>query len=208
MTPPPDEVFADATEPLNLIALARTGDQSALGCLLEQFRPLLRGQARQSLDPRLQARVDQSDLAQMTLATAANAFSAFRGGSEPELVGWLQAILQQHVAAMVRLHLQAQKRGAGREQVLAGDGDLQAGWEPAARGSTPSRLLMREETRAQVDAALDQLPWEQREAVRLRFLDEWSTQQIAEFLGKTERSVAGLLWRGMSRLKEVLGDSL
>ncbi|HUQ68305.1 MAG TPA: hypothetical protein VM165_02210, partial [Planctomycetaceae bacterium] len=106
----------------------------------------------------------------MTLATAAHAFAAFRGENEAELAGWLQAILQQHIAAMARLHLQADKRTAGRERSLSSTGDSQGGWEPAAAGPTPSRMVMRAETRVQLDAALDRLPWEQREVVRLRFL--------------------------------------
>lgn len=42
--------------------------------------------------------------------------------------------------------------------------------------------------------------------MRLKFIDEWTLPEIAEFLGKTERAVAGLLARGMRRLKDVLKD--
>ena len=193
-----------------LLLRAKAGDRSALGRMLESFRPLLRATARESLDHRIQARVDESDLAQVTMWTAAEAFPAFRGETEAELVAWLQAILAQHVAATARQHLQAQKRGAGRDVHLGSvqaDNSNAAAFDPAMSGPTPSRRIQQQEIREHVDAALAQLPWDQQQAVRLRFLDEWSTSQIAEFLGKTERAVAGLLWRGMTRLKDVLQET-
>ncbi len=187
----------------SLLDRARAGSGSALGKLLEQLRPLIRQQAAQSLDLRWQARADQSDLAQLTLTTAANAFPAFRGETEAELIAWMKAILQQHLAAMARLHLQADKRSVGREALLPASDDSRG---PADSGPTPSRMVMRGEIRAQLEAAIADLPWDQREAVRLRFLDDWSTNQIAQFLEKSERSVAGLIRRGLSRLKDVLQD--
>ncbi len=41
----------------------------------------------------MQARVDESDLAQLTLWTAMEGFPPSRGGTEAELVALLQAIL-------------------------------------------------------------------------------------------------------------------
>ena len=107
---------------------------------------------------------------------------------------------------MARFHLHADKRSVGRESLPPAGDDSQGDWQPAASGPTPSRMVMRGEVRTRLEQAIQDLPWEQREAVRLRFLDDWSTEQIAEFLGKTDRAVAGLLRRGLSRLKDVLRD--
>jgi RNA polymerase sigma-70 factor, ECF subfamily len=192
-------------ESLSLFERARAGSPSALGKLLEQFRPLIYQRAAQSLDERWQARADQSDLAQITLSTAAHAFVAFRGGSEPELAAWLLAILQQHALAMTRRHLLTDKRSVGRESPLPPD-DSQGGWQPAQSGPTPSRLAFRGEMRTRIEDAIKALPFDQREAVRLRFLDEWSTEQIAQFLDKSKRAVAGLIRRGLSQLRGMLHD--
>ena len=193
-------------EHASLLENARTGSGSALAELLEQFRPIIRRQASRQIDARWQARADESDLAQLTIMTAANAFAAFRGTSEAELAAWLAAILNQHLAAMARLHLQAEKRSVIREQPASPNDDSQPGWQPPAAGPTPSGMAMREEVRLKIEKTLDVLPWDQREAVRLRFLHDWSTEQIAEFLGKSERAVAGLIHRGLSRLKTQLKD--
>lgn len=193
---------------------AKAGDDSALGGLLNQFADLLRARARESFDPRLRGRIGESDLVQMTLMTAADGFPAFRGETEAELIGWLKAILAQHMAATARWHLRTQKRAAGNEVLFQGlptanssngfGGESLLG--PAASGQTPSRFVMQQELRDRIRSAIAELPWEQQEAVRLKFIDEWPLAEIAEFLGKTERAVAGLVARGMKRLKDRLKD--
>ena len=66
---------------------------------------------------------------------------------------------------------------------------------------------MQQELRERIRDAIAELPWEQQEAVRLKFIDEWPLTEIADFLGKTERAVAGLVARGMKRLKDRLKDA-
>lgn len=199
----------------NELMQAKAGNRSALGELLNQFGDLLRARARESLDSRLRGRIGESDLVQMTLMTAADGFPAFRGETEAELVGWLKAILAQHIAATARWHLRTQKRAAGNEVQFQGlpTANSSAGYGsdsllgPVATGQTPSRFVMQQELRERIRDAIAELPWEQQEAVRLKFIDEWPLTEIADFLGKTERAVAGLVARGMKRLKDRLKDA-
>ena len=198
----------------DFLTRAKAGDHSVLGRLLNEFQNLLRARARESFDVRLRGRISESDLVQMTLMTAAEGFPAFRGQSEAELVAWLKAILAQHMAATARWHLQTQKHAVGKEVAFldlptasqSGGSGSGSAFAPAANVPTPSRYLMQEELRERIGAAIAELPWEQQEAVRLKFIDEWTLPEIAEFLGKTERAVAGLVARGMKRLKDVLRE--
>ena len=52
--------------------------------------------------------------------------------------------------------------------------------------------------------ALETLPEDQRTAVELRHLGDWSQEQLAEFMNRTKASVAGLLRRGLKALREEL----
>jgi DNA-directed RNA polymerase specialized sigma24 family protein len=61
------------------LALAREGDESALGRLLEAFRDPLRIQARQDLRADLAPRVEASDIVQRTCLSAVRHFEDFRG---------------------------------------------------------------------------------------------------------------------------------
>ncbi len=76
-----------------LLARARTGDEAALGRLLERYRNYLRLVARALIGQALRVRLDASDLVQETFLKAAREFSHFLGSTEPELTAWLRQIL-------------------------------------------------------------------------------------------------------------------
>ena len=65
---------------------------------LESFRGALRLLARARLDPRLQAKVDPSDLVQQTLLEAYQGMKDFRGTTTDELAAWLRRILARNLA--------------------------------------------------------------------------------------------------------------
>jgi RNA polymerase sigma-70 factor (ECF subfamily) len=65
---------------------------------------------------------------------------------------------------------------------------------------------MRTEAGIRLQQAIDELPDHQREAVRLRHLQGWSLAQIAALLDRSEVAVAGLLKRGLRRLRDGLRE--
>ena len=74
--------------PEQMLCLARAGDPSARGQMLESYRNYLTLLARNQIGRRLQGKVDPSDLVQETFLEAHRDFGQFRGGTEGELVGW------------------------------------------------------------------------------------------------------------------------
>jgi len=100
-----------------LLALARAGDQDALGEVLEGYRQYLRLLAGSRVGKELRARFDPSDLVQETLLEAHRDFPQFQGENRAELAGWLRQILLRNLADQCKHH-QSQKRDVGREQPL------------------------------------------------------------------------------------------
>jgi RNA polymerase sigma-70 factor, ECF subfamily len=176
---------------------------------LERFRPLLRLQARQlRLDPRLKRLWDSSDLVQDAYCRAIQNFDQFHGTSDGELVGWLQRILENTAKDKI-IAARRQKRDVGLlrslEQAVE-DSSVRLDAFLAAEQSSPSDRAERAEVLVRLAAAVEQLPESQRDAIIYRHLHETPVAQIAERMGKTEKAVAMLLYRGMARLRKPLAE--
>ncbi len=186
-----------------LIRRARDGDREALGVLLDRYRPYLRILAQRRLEP-VQGRVDASDVVQQTFLEAQRDFPAFGGKEEPELIAWLRRVLENNAANTLERHWFAQKRRVDRERSLD---DTHGGGTPlhrsvAAEQTSPSRRAMLGEAAVRLAEALETLPADQREAVRLRHLEGWTIAQLAGYFERSETAVAGLLKRGLRGLRE------
>ena len=114
---------------------------------LERFRPYLLLLARVRLDPRLQAKLDASDVVQQTLLEAHQGLAQFRGQSSGEMAAWLRQALARNLANAVR-DLRRAKRDVARERSLeaaveASSRRLEV-WL-AANQSSPSQRTQRHE---------------------------------------------------------------
>jgi RNA polymerase sigma-70 factor (ECF subfamily) len=173
---------------------------------IEQFRPYLRVLARAQLEARFQAKIDPSDLVQQTLFEAHQARAQFRGQSDEERMAWLRRILARNLADEVR-KLCREKRDVGLEQSLQAaldESSFRLEGCLAADDSRPDHRAMRNEQLAQLAAAIEALPDDQRQAVVWHHLQGHSAAEIAALLGRTEVAVAGLLRRGLKKLRVLL----
>jgi RNA polymerase sigma-70 factor (ECF subfamily) len=174
---------------------------------VERYRALLRLQARQlQLDPRLARRFDSSDLVQETLLRACRQRDQFRGGTEAERIAWLHAILANVCADEVnRAH--AGKRDVAREvpvRAVAAESSSRLEAFLADRHPGPDEAADRAERLLRLADALDRLPEDQRDVVIHHHLLGTPVAGVAAALGRSERAVAGLLFRGRRRLAELL----
>ena len=64
---------------------------------------------------------------------------------------------------------------------------------------------MKGERAVRLAIMLGKLPEVQREAIRLRYLEGRTLQQIAKSIGRSEMAVAGLLKRGLRSLRDLSG---
>ena len=70
---------------------------------------------------------------------------------------------------------------------------------------TPEQALISQETEACIWRAFQQLSQRQQEVFALRYVDEWSTEEVAKMLGITTGSVKRYLFRAVQHLRRALG---
>lgn len=174
----------------------------------ERYRSYLRVLAEIHLGQQLRAKVDASDIVQISLLEAHQDWHKAKFGSEGELLAWLRTILAHNLSNEGRRY-RAKGRDMSRERPLGGGIEhSSARLEQflAAQQSTPSQQAVRNENATKLAAALSSLPDMQRQAVILKHFQKKSTAEIATELDRTEQAVAGLIKRGLQKLREAMSD--
>jgi RNA polymerase sigma-70 factor (ECF subfamily) len=179
---------------------------------LERYRDYLRLLARLRLGPWLRGKLDASDLVQETLLRAHQHRGQFVGQTEAEWVAYLRRILANVAADRAREFARG-KRDAALERSLEAaleQSSLRLEQWLAAEQSSPSERAMRQEALCALAAALARLPEDERTAVELRYLQDppRPLAEIARQLGRPgAKAVAGLLARGLARLRGLMRDA-
>ena len=172
----------------------------------ERFRDYLMMVARGMIGVSYRGKIDAEELVNQSLFNAFQQLEQFRGTSEAEQIAWLRQILANIVNGAIR-HLHRDKRDIDREQRLA-----VADWDQSCSNflgitcgmTSPSVKAVKHEQELALAGALARLPEQQRSAVELRHLQGCSMQETADALETSVPAVAGLLRRGLKRLRELL----
>lgn len=175
---------------------------------LERYRDYLRLLAQLQVGPRLQAKLDASDVVQQTILQAHQSRAQFRGTTEAEWLAWLRAILANALAAAAR-RFDARSRELDRERSLEAELELSSSRLEcllAADQTSPSERAVRCEELLRLASAVAGLPDEQRRVVELHHLKGLTVAEVAEQMGRTRPAVVGLLFRGLKKLRELLRD--
>jgi RNA polymerase sigma-70 factor (ECF subfamily) len=186
------------------IRQARTGDDGALGSLLEQYRAYLGLLARLQIGPRLQGKIDPSDVVQETFLDASRDFGRFRGATEHDLLAWLRRILAANLADQVRHYLGTQRRDVRLEQRYIDELDasshaLDAGM--ISPGASPSRQAAQREQAVLVADALAKLPEHYCDVLVLHYLQGLSFPEVARRMARSVSSVKCLWPRALGQLR-------
>src|SRR5271165_1568991 len=129
MSPPPGEIPG-------LVVRAAAGDRIAIAGLLERYRSRLRRMVALRLDPRLQGRVDPSDVIQEGYVDALRRLDEFIRDPAVPFYIWLRFLVGQRVQEQHRRHLDTPGRDVGREVSIYG-----GAMPGASAGALAARLL-------------------------------------------------------------------
>ena len=192
------------------IRLAAEGDVDSWESLVEESRPRLRRMVSFRLDPRLQGRVDPSDVLQDVYLEAWKGLDSFQRAPDVPFYLWLRGIAGNRLLEIHRHHLGTQMRDARREVPIHG----------AAPESTTSAMVagllddltraseaaIRRELEARLLEALDAMGSLDREVLALRHFEQLSPSETAQVLGIQEKAAAMRYIRALRRLKEIMAS--
>ena len=175
-----------------LIEEARRGNEAAFRALVEKYESLVAATAIGMLGDG----ADAEDVGQETFVRFWGALERFRGDAA---VGTYLT----RIAINLSLNaLERRKRARGRFRSLDAEGEAPP---PAADARDDQEKRERGEW---VRAAVAELKPEHRAVVVLRMIDGYSTRETAALLNLPEGTVLSRLYRGMEKLKGLLGSAL
>jgi RNA polymerase sigma factor (sigma-70 family) len=174
-----------------LVERAKSGDAEAYGELVQAYQ----GIAFRTAYLITGSEADAEEAAQDGFVKAFYAFGRFRSG-EP-LRPWLLQIVANEA--------RNRRRSAGRRARLA----LRAAEERTSGGAAPSPedSLLSDERRAALLEAVNGLREEERLVVSCRYFLELSEEETAQALGLRRGTVKSRLSRGLTHLREAIGDA-
>jgi len=170
---------------------------------IERYRGYLRVLADMQLGPRIRTKASVSDVVQATMLHAHAAAGEFHGSTEAELKAWLKTILSNTLINLAKKY-RAKKRDFRLERSIdqnMQDSAMRIAGELSAGRTSPSAHLMRQERAEQLADALTRLLDDEYQAVTLKHIHGLAVAEIAEHLGRTPEGVAGLLRRGLKKLR-------
>ena len=191
-----------------LIARVKGHELAALADYLVAVRKPLSAFVERQLGAALRRKVEVEDIYQEVSVEAVRSL-AEADFEHRDPFGWLCQIAERRIIDAHRRYFGARKRDAGREVPLGSPGgdsqhaaiiDLLV-----ASMTTATQALSRKAHEVRLIEALSTLPEDQREALRLRYIEGLPSKEIAERLGKTDGSVRVMLTRALARLQQILG---
>jgi RNA polymerase sigma-70 factor (ECF subfamily) len=199
----------DASDTAHLVERLRGGDRQALTDLFQHHRDRLRRMVELRMDPRLQGRLDASDVLQDAFLDTVTRLDSYLQSSELAPFLWLRLVVGERLAIYHRRHLGAKMRNVGQEVSLYRAPLPQASSAALAsmllgRLTSPSNAAIRAELVLQVQEALNALDPLDREVVALRHFEQLSRSETAQILGIAEEAAAKRYIRALKRLKGIL----
>lgn len=194
------------TEDDNLIRRIRTGDQNAMAELMERYRGQLLATASRKMSDTLKRSVEADDVVQEAVTYCLKTFTEIDCKSLDPMP-WVHQVLERKIVDAHRHHA-AQKRAADKGVPLSGATDSSPGLIDLLIASitSASQAFARNRREERLMIAMQQLTQEQQDALRMRYVENLPSKEIADKLGKSDGAIRVMLTRSLRQLEELLDD--
>lgn len=191
-----------------LLQLTQSGDEQACRELLLRQADRLERYITERMPQKHQGSFSAEDILQESLFAIHRDLASYSPQSGASFHSWCYRIADNRLLDAIR-HAERKKRGGDRKKVEGSPDQSEVNFVDGIPGNTtsPSVRVVRKEKAVALHEAMEDLPENQREALKMRFIENRSQNSIAGRLAVTQAAVEGLLKRGKNKLADML-DSL
>ncbi len=192
-------------EDKEFLILAVAGDTDAMSRLLDHYGPAV--ERSLSISREWRSVLESADIMQVTYLEAFLQITQYDPERSEPFRAWLQRIAENNFRDAIR-GLQRQKRPQPTNRITP------RGSDPTSEllallgvvSTTPSRNAARDERATRLDAALDTLPEDYGQAIRLYDLEARPIEEVVREMGRSAGAVHMLRARAHDRLHDMLGS--
>jgi RNA polymerase sigma-70 factor (ECF subfamily) len=194
-----------------LIAGVRSRDPKMLAAYIERVRAPLLAYVEKQLSASMRRKIEAEDVLQEASAEAVRSLPSLDLGDR-EPFAWLCQLCEWRIVDAHRRFFGAQKRDAAREVSFdaPGGSSRSSGFINilVASMTTASQAFDRNAKESMLQKAMLDLNDDQREALRLRYVEGLPSKEIADRMGKTDGAIRVMLVRSVRKLQELLGEDV
>jgi len=187
--------MVNSVDEVEIIKQLRGGNSHAVEALYNAFSDRLYSLVYNRVGRDQQA---AEDIVQETFLAAIKSSNKFRGQSK--LYTWLCSIAYHKISDYYRSQRRQNGNQSPSQNVHVEDMEQLKGIDPPA----PS-LIESEESRLITEQAMSSLPLDYQSVLTFKYIEDMSVREIGQIMGRTEKSVEGLLKRARQELREKLG---
>jgi RNA polymerase sigma-70 factor (ECF subfamily) len=188
--------------------MAVQGDRAALERLLLDHYAVLVAHLTKRLPPTLRAVTGVDDIIQQAYTQVFTGITSYKQRSGISFQSWLVTIAENRLRDAIRAQ-KRKKRGGDFARMRGMDLDEESHAAHlldaiAGTSHTPSQSMARREAIQAIQVAVAGLPPEYREAIRLRYFDGYTLEEVAALMQRTTGAVRGLLDRAKKKMRDSL----
>jgi RNA polymerase sigma-70 factor (ECF subfamily) len=182
---------------IKLVERLRSSDSIAIEEFYNLYRNRLYSLVLEQID---QDHAIAEDLVQEIFLAALDSLDKFRGDSQ--FYTWLRSIAFHKINDFYRRQAREPKPQKSSSDFNTMEVEQTGDHEPATH-----TILESEETRESVHKALADLPQDYKEVLVLKYLEEMPVLEISQVMGRSPKSVEGLLSRARKAMRAKLGEN-
>ncbi|MCA8972465.1 MAG: sigma-70 family RNA polymerase sigma factor [Planctomycetes bacterium] len=180
------------------LVLAKQGDTTALGKLLEAIEGNMREASKARLGERLRGKLRTSDVLQTTFVDVVKNIQDFRGEDAETFAAWVRRVLENNIRDKARFFGRERRRDETDAAVPEAD-DFDPGGTPLD-DNTPSNKVADVEHLHIIGKAMESLEDDYRTVITLRMIECLDHAVIADRMGRSEGAIRMLYSRARAAL--------